>query len=454
MGFVKDENVPLSAMNQNTYGGVIEKGDDVEAQPLFEKEEGEKDGKGGDEGCDGGDDFPDVLRDGWGPYLKSTCYELAFGGMLNILLLCTPFAFISYYANWNPAATFILSLLALCPFAERISFVTEDMAKYTNDTVGGLLNASFGNITELVVSIFALNKGMLRVVQVSMLGSVLSNLLLVLGSAFLVGGIRHKEQTFSSSAAVTNSSMLIVLLFGLFFPVLHHATLKETSIDPYTPNATHSVTAPNEMDIDLGLSRYISILMLCLYGLSIFFQLKTHTYLFEGQEDDDDEPPVLGVWGGIFWMCFTTFFITFLSAFIVNTIEEASENMGCPILWVTAIPLPIVGNAAEHAAAIIFGWKNKMDISIGIAVGSAVQISIFVIPLCVMMGWWMDQPMSLNFHVFETVSTLLTCIMVAIMIQDGQSTWLKGAMLIMCYCILAGTFWAQGEQEVHTNRQF
>jgi len=117
------------------------------------------------------------------------------------------------------------------------------------------------------------------------------------------------------------------------------------------------------------------------------------------------------------------------------------------MLWITAIPLPIVGNAAEHAAAIIFGYKNKMDISIGIAVGSAVQISVFVIPLCVIMGWWMDQPMSLNFHTFESVSVLLTCIMVAIMIQDGNSTWLKGAMLVLSYCILAGAFWAQGREE-------
>jgi len=382
------------------------------------------------------EEFPAVLADGWGPYLSSTLKELAFGGALNPLLLCTPVAFVSYYAGWNEAATFILSLLALCPFAERIAFVTEDFSKYTNDTVGGLINASMGNITELVVSIFALKKGLLRVVQVSMLGSVLSNLLLVLGSAFLAGGVRHKEQKFHSTAAVTNSSMLIMLMFALFFPALHGVSTGQYSSDGDQPTID-----------DLPLSRYISVLLLILYCLSIVFQLKTHTYMFEGQEDDDDEPPKLGFWGGIFWMCVTTFFITFLSAFIVNTIEQAAENLGCPMLWITAVPLPIVGNAAEHAAAVIFGYKNKMDISIGIAVGSAVQISIFVIPLCVIMGWWMDQPMSLNFHVFETISCLMTVIMVSIMIQDGNSTWLKGAMLVFCYFILAGAFWVQGLDE-------
>ena len=227
--------------------------------------------------------------------------------------------------------------------------------------------------------------------------------------------------------------MLIMLMFALFSPALHGVSTGQYSSDGDQPTID-----------DLPLSRYISVLLLILYCLSIVFQLKTHTYMFEGQEDDDDEPPKLGFWGGIFWMCVTTFFITFLSAFIVNTIEQAAENLGCPMLWITAVPLPIVGNAAEHAAAVIFGYKNKMDISIGIAVGSAVQISIFVIPLCVIMGWWMDQPMSLNFHVFETISCLMTVIMVSIMIQDGNSTWLKGAMLVFCYFILAGAFWVQG----------
>jgi len=438
------ERIELTGKLDQGYGGVQQEAEDVEHGECDEDEED--------------DEHPAVLRDGFGPYLSSTLKELALGGSLNILLLCTPFAFVSYYSEWNEAVTFIISLLALCPFAERISFVTEDMSKYTTDTLGGLLNASFGNITELVVSIFALKKGLIRVVQVSMIGSVLSNLLLVLGSAFLAGGFRHKEQKFNSTAAVTNSSMLIVLLFGLFFPALHSITLGETSgvnnvnVEALVANATSAEVS--SFAINLDLSRYISILMLILYGLSIFFQLKTHTYMFEGQEEDDDEPPILGVWGGIFWMGFTTFFITFLSAFIVDTIEKAAENLGCPMLWITAIPLPIVGNAAEHAAAIIFGYKNKMDISIGIAVGSAVQIAIFVIPLCVMMGWWMDQPMSLNFHAFETISSLLTCIMVAIMIQDGNSTWLKGAMLVVSYLILGGAFWAQGDDEGNTRGGF
>ena len=148
-------------------------------------------------------------------------------------------------------------------------------------------------------------------------------------------------------------------------------------------------------------------------------------------------------------MCFTTFFVTFLSAFIVDTIEQAAENLGCPMLWIAVVPPLIVGNAAEHAAAVIFGYKNKMGISIGIAIGSTVQISIFVIPLCtcVVMGWWMHKPMSLNVHVFETISCLMIVIMVSIMIQDGTSTWLKGAMIVFCYFISAGAFWVQGLDE-------
>ena len=410
-----------------------------------------------------------------GEYLQETLTELLFGSKMNMLMVFTPFAFVSAAANWSESVTFVFALLALCPFAERISFVTEDVAKYTNDTLGGLLNASFGNITELIVSVFALQAGLIRVVQVSMLGSILSNLLLVLGTAFLAGGIRNKEQSFNKTAAVgtlppftsppssdglaswrspsssrlyvlcfmvshtchiltpsrspthgltrwlgyqgTNLGLLVVAILTLALPATLSAT--HDGAGDTTPvlalNGTSVVMESVEGgDSPLWLSRLISIVMLGLYGLLIYFQLVTHTYIFEGQEDDEDEPPILGFWGGVFWLGVITIFISLLSDLIVDAIEGAARDLGVPILFLSAILVPIVGNAAEHAAAIIFAFRNKMEIALGIAVGSSVQIAVFVIPLCVIMGWFMGVPMSLDFHIFETICSVLTVLLVAV----------------------------------------
>lgn len=422
---------------------------------------------------------PRVLAKGVGHYLRTTLSEMFFGSKMNCLLVFTPFAFIAKWAAWGDEYTFVFALLALVPFAERVSFVTEDVAKYTNQTLGGLLNATFGNVTELVVCFFALQDGLLRVVQVSMLGSVLSNLLLVLGSAFLVGGIGHKEQKFNKVAAVTNSGLLIVAVLALSLPSILDATHEGSGkVQIYNTTALSTLVArgadgsasvvvdsdgklPSWLhgtgnleteerqggDAPLWLSRFISSVMLVLYGMLILFQLETHTYIFEGADgdEDEDEPGILGLWGGIFWLAFITFFISALSDNIVDTIVGAAAKMDVPILFLSGILVPIVGNAAEHAAAIIFAYKNKMEICLGSAVGSAVQISVFVIPLTVMIGWAMGQPMTLNFHIFETAVLLIACIGTSFLLMDGRSHWLKGVTLIFSYIMVAAAFWAHAD---------
>lgn len=358
------------------------------------------------------------------------------------------------------AWVFLSSLVALIPLAERISFVTEDVAKYTNQTLGGLLNATFGNITELVVCIFAIRAGLFRVVQLSMLGSVLSNLLLVLGSAFLVGGIRHKEQYFNRSAAVTNTGLLIFAVLALSLPSILDETHSgaggvHTEIKANHPQGwlkgNGSLEAENLPggDAPLWYSRFIALCMLLMYGLLIFFQLVTHTHLFEGEEEDEEEedPGILGFYGGVVWLGIITVFIAALSQWIVDTIEGAAASLGMHILFISGILVPIVGNAAEHAAAVVFAYRNKMEIALGSAVGSAVQISVFVIPLCVVIGWMMDKPMTMNFHIFETSTMLLTSVSIAIILMDGKANWLKGTMLILGYCIIGAGFWAHADPD-------
>jgi len=345
-----------------------------------------------------------------------------------VLLICTPFAFWAEASSWGDAWVFILSLLAIAPFAERLSFVTEQLAMHTNETIGGLLNATFGNVTELIVSIFAMRSGLLRIVQVSLLGSILSNLLLVLGCAFLAGGVKHKTQNYNRTAATTNSALLIIGTMCILMPMILDATHEELS-----PESS------------LVVSRITSCIMLVAYCCYLLFQLVTHTYLFDGGsgEDDDEEEEeekILGPWGAIFWLAVITVFIAILSEYMVEAIRGAASDLAVPELFLGTIIIPIFGNAAEHAAAIIFAAKNKMELSLGIAVGSATQISLLVIPMCVVISWAIDMPLDLNFHPFETGTLLVSVLLIGVVTSQGESNWLIGVMLVITYCILSVGF--------------
>jgi len=334
-----------------------------------------------------------------------------------------------YYYEWSPGVTFLLSLLAIAPFAERLSFVTEQLALHTSETLGGLLNATFGNVTELIVSLFALQRGLLRIVQVSLLGSILSNLLLVLGCAFFAGGVSYKRQSFNKTSCSVNSGLLVLSCMTLIMPCIIVATGEE--------GAESSA---------LTVSRTVSVLLLLTYLCYIYFQLYSHTHLFNSDEDEDDEDgdedeeAILGVWGSIFWLAVITVFISLLSEYMVDALEGAAADWGVPDLFLGTIIIPIVGNAAEHAAAIIFAVKNKMELSLGIAVGSAVQIALFVVPLLVVTAWAVDIDLSLNMGVFETASLFCTIVLVGFVIQNGESNWLQGVMLVVAYCCVSAGF--------------
>jgi len=180
-----------------------------------------------------------------------------------------------------------------------------------------------------------------------------------------------------------------------------------------------------------------------IYLAFLYFQLVTHTHLYEDDDDDDDDEedePVLGFWGSIFWLGIMTIFISILSDYLVDTIEGASASWDFSVAFISVILLPIVGNAAEHASAVMFAMKNKMDISLGVAIGSSTQIALLVIPFCVIVGWFMDKPMDLNLQVFETATLFITVVTVAFVCQDGKSNWLKGLTLILAYILLSASF--------------
>ena len=352
------------------------------------------------------------------------------GTKLNWLLVAVPIALLCKISGLGgDTALFVFSLTALCPLAERLGYLTEQIALYTNSTLGGLLNATFGNLTEMIVAIIAIKENMLRLVQLSLLGSILSNLLLVLGCGFFFGGLKHKIQGFSKNSVAPTSGLLLLGVMAMLLPAVLRSTHSEI----------HGSSS------DVGLSRFSSIILLSMYLAFLYFQLFTHRELFEdsnneGEDDDDDEFPEITFWSGIIWLGVFTIFISVLSDYLVDTIEGTAKSVGIPVSFISVILLPIVGNAAEHAAAIMFAIKDKMDITIGVAVGSSTQICLFVIPFSVLIAWMANRPLDLNFAPFETVTLFASVITAVILIGDGQSHWLKGLTLILAYFILSAAY--------------
>ncbi|KAL0336765.1 UNVERIFIED_CONTAM: Vacuolar cation/proton exchanger 3 [Sesamum calycinum] len=336
--------------------------------------------------------------------------EVLLGTKLSLLFLAIPMAIVAKYRNYASAWVFALSLLGLTPLAERVSFLTEQIAFYTGPTVGGLLNATCGNATELIISILALVQHKVDVVKYSLLGSILSNLLLVLGTSLFCGGIANisKEQNFDRFAGKS-------------------------------PELTAVGT--------LQLSRASCIVMLIAYIAYLVFQLWTHRQFFEADEGDDDddvasddESPVIGFWSGFIWLVLMTGVVALLSEYVVATIEAASDSWGLSVSFISVILLPIVGNAAEHAGAIIFAFKNKLDISLGVALGSATQIALFVVPLSVIVAWIMGINMDLDLNLLETSALALSILVTAFTLQDGTSHYIKGLVLLLCYVIIGACF--------------
>ncbi|TYI67290.1 hypothetical protein E1A91_D08G006800v1 [Gossypium mustelinum] len=283
--------------------------------------------------------------------LLANLQEVILGTKLAVLFPAIPLAIAADFYKFGRPWIFALSLLGLTPLAERVSFLTEQIAYFTGPTVGGLLNATCGNATELIIALFALYRNKIHVLKYSLMGSILSNLLLVLGTSLLCGGLANlkREQRYDRKQADVNSGLLLLGLLCHMLPLMFKYAVKpETgvSIAEYT----------------LELSRASSVVMLVAYIGYIVFQLKTHRQIFDSQEeveDEDEEKAVIGFWSGFSWLVGMTLIIALLSEYVVGTIEAASETWGISISFISIILIPIVGNAAEHAGAIIFAFKNK-----------------------------------------------------------------------------------------------
>jgi Ca2+:H+ antiporter len=294
------------------------------------------------------------------------------------------------------------------------------------------MNATFGNAVELIVSIVALVQGEIRIVQSSMLGSILSNILLVLGCCFIAGGFNGGEQSFNETVASTMSSLMAVASASLIIPATLYAAL---------------TTSESNSDNDiLILSHGTAIILLALYVLYLFFQLKTHSHLFDEENqgegnEESEEGRILSPFAAGVALALITILVAICAEYLVGSIDSIVETMHISKTFIGLILLPIVGNAAEHVTACVVAYKNKMDLALGVAIGSSLQIALFVTPFLVILGWIIGEPMTLHFQGFETVVFFLSVLVVNYLIQDGKSNYLEGAMCLGTYIIIALAFY-------------
>ncbi|MGF1515959.1 MAG: calcium/proton exchanger [Elainellaceae cyanobacterium] len=358
-----------------------------------------------------------------------------FGG----LLIFIPISIAAHFLDWGAIAIFALAGLAIIPLAAWMGTATEEIAVVVGPTLGGLLNATFGNATELIIALIALNAGFVNVVKASLTGSIISNLLLVMGFSMLLGGLRFKEQSFQPVVARINASSMNLAVVALLLPTAVEFT--SSGIGPPLQN----------------LSVAVAVVLIVVYLLTLLFSMKTHSYLCDVGEadaavdgldagcDDAQKPrqPNLWLWGGV--LLVATVMVAIESEFLVSTLEEATEEIGLTRLFTGVILLPIIGNAAEHATAVTVAIKNKMDLSISVAVGSTLQIALFVAPLLVLVGWFTGQPMDLNFNPFELVAVAVSVFVANSVSSDGSSNWLEGALLLATYVVIGLAFYFHPE---------
>lgn len=383
-----------------------------------------------------GREQPQAVSAWWNPKkdLESS-FDLVKSSWLNLLLLACPFAIAAEALHWSATTIFLLNLTGLIPLALLLGEVTEDLALRLGETIGGLLNATFGNVVELILSIAALQAGLYDVVATSLLGSILSNLLLVLGMSFFVGGLKYSTQKFNSIASQTSGSLLLLAAISILIPTA--AQQLGTGGGPAEKALDMMIDAPMPLDKILLLSRLTAIALLIVYGAYLVFQLGTHHHLFSGEEEEVGEEPALTLTAAILWLGGITVLVAILSEYLTGSIEEVSSAWNLSRSFLGFIVLPIAGNACEHITAVFVAAKNKMDLSLGVAIGSSVQIGLFAIPFVTIVGWILGHPFSLGFDPFAALVLLLSVMHGVHMINDAESHWLEGLQLIVTYFIVA-----------------
>ena len=324
-------------------------------------------------------------------------------------------------------AVFAIAGLAIIPLAFLMGVATEELGKHAGPGVGGLLNATFGNATELIIALSALSSGLIRVVQASITGSIIGNILLVLGLSMLAGGIRRSKQTFNRAAAGLQVTMLTLAVIGLVMPELYNLFVFGTG--PPSPSV------PVE-----DMSVLISAILIIAYVAGLMFSLRTHRDVFNPVTAAED-PPRWSVRTSLIVLAGATALVAAESEILVHALEGAIAQVGLTDLFVGVVIVAIIGNAAEHGASVQMAWRNKMDLSVGICTSSSTQIALFVAPILVFASAFLGPPrLTLGFEPFELVSIALSVAVLSLIASDGESNWYEGVLLVMVYAIIAVGF--------------
>jgi Ca2+:H+ antiporter len=356
-----------------------------------------------------------------------------------ILLVFVPVSIAAEYYHWGSLIIFLTAAAAIVPLAAWMGTATEEIAVVAGPSLGGLLNATFGNATELIIAIVALNAGLVDVVKASITGSIIGNLLLVMGLSMLLGGLRYKEQEFQPIVARVNASSMNLAVIAMLLPT----AMNYTSLGVDQPTIQK-------------LSVAVAFVLIGVYVLTLLFSMKTHAYLYDAgvaqqdgealaesnlaaAEPEHHHPVNLKLWIGV--LLAATVLVAIESELLVGSLEEATGQLGLTALFTGVILLPIVGNAAEHATAVTVAMKDKMDLSVSVALGSSLQIALFVAPVLVLVGWIVGQPMDLNFNPFELVAVMVAVLIANSISSDGRSNWLEGTLLLAAYVVLGLAFY-------------
>jgi len=353
------------------------------------------------------------------------------------LLVFVALAPLAAALHWSGSATFAFAALAIVPLAGLMGEATESLAARLGAGVGGLLNATFGNAAELIIAMVALQRGLYDVVKASLTGSIIGNILLVLGLACVAGGIGRERQVFDRAAAAAGSTLLVLAVIGLVVPAMFQ----------FVAGAAvrgGTLAAGREAAMERTLSLEISLVLFAAYLLSLLFSLRTHRHLYAGQARAGHEAGHApeSVPRAATTLLVVTALVAWMSELLVGAVEEASRALGLTEVFVGVVVVAVIGNAAEHSTAVTVAMKNKMDLALNIAIGSSIQIALFVAPLLVFFSYLMPHgAMDLRFSPFEVLAVVLAVGVVSMVAQDGESNWLEGALLIAVYLILAMAFY-------------
>lgn len=353
--------------------------------------------------------------------------------MLNLLLIFVPIAIgLEFLMPDSHTLIFLASCLAIIPLAGWLGRATEELAHHTGEGVGGLLNATFGNAAELIIAVMALQKGLYSVVKASLTGSIIGNILLVLGAAVFAGGLKFERQKFNTTAARAQVTLLTLAAIGMIMPA-----------------AFHYLSGPAGQRREDDLSLEISVVLLLAYGAHLVFSLHTHKQLFAGEAGAGEHSAA--AWTlkkAVMFLLGATALIAWVSEILVGSVEHAAESFGMTRVFLGVIVVAVVGNAAEHSTAILMALKNKMELSIGIAIGSSLQIALFVAPLLVILSHFIGpKAMDLVFTPAEVLAVFVAVLISGQIAADGESNWLEGALLLSVYLILGIVFFFLPEVE-------